>query len=230
MLIIGHRGSAGTSPENTLISFEEAIQAGADAVEFDVQKCATGELVIIHDRKVDRTTNGSGLVSQLSFNELRQLDAGGGQRIPSLRETLDHIDNRVEVHVELKSEGISQQAALLINEYIQSGRYSAESFVISSFNHRELAHFQKFNKNCRIAALIAHTPLAYARRFSDLDYWSINVDIDNCSPAFVRSAHSRGYKFLVYTVNEIADRERLAAMEVDGVFTNYPAKFRNTEE
>jgi glycerophosphoryl diester phosphodiesterase len=225
MLIIGHRGSAGTSPENTLASFEEAIQAGADAVEFDVQVCATGELVIIHDRKVDRTTDGTGLVSQLSYDGLRRLDAGRGEKIPDLEETLELIDNRVEVHIELKSAGTSEKTAKLVNRFISSGKYSAGSFVISSFNHRELINFKKFNNLCRCAALIGHTPLNYARPFHDLDVWSLNVDIDNCSPGFVRSAHALGYKFLVYTVNDIEDRDRLAAMGVDGVFTNFPAIF-----
>jgi len=76
MLIIGHRGSPGTSPENTLKSFEETVLSGADALEFDVQICKTGELVVIHDMRVDRTTDGKGLVSQLTFSELRGLDAG----------------------------------------------------------------------------------------------------------------------------------------------------------
>lgn len=224
MIIIGHRGSAGTAPENTLKSLEQAISAGADGVEFDVQACATGELVIIHDRTVDRTTNGRGFVNRLSFEELRRLDAGQGEKIPTLREALDLINNRVEVYIELKGDLTSEKTAKLVNQCIKSGQYSADSFVISSFNHNELLNFRNFNTDCRLAALVAHTPLAYAKAFRGLNTWSLNVKIDYCFRAFVRAAHKRGRQFLVYTVNEIEDRDRLKKMGVDGVFTNYPAK------
>ncbi len=181
--------------------------------------------MIIHDRKVDRTTNGRGFVRKLSFAELRGLDAGQGERIPTLREALDLINNRVEVHVELKSDLTSEKTAHLINQYINSGQYSADSFVISSFNHHELLNFKKYNADCRLAALVGHTPLAYAKAFTGLKTWALNVKIDICSPTFVRSAHKRGYKFFVYTVNDIEDRDRLEEMGVNGVFTNFPAKF-----
>ncbi len=227
MLIIGHRGSAGTSPENTLKSFEEAVQAGADALELDVQVCRTGELVVIHDMRVDRTTDGKGLVSGLSFAELRCLDAGDKEKIPTLQEVLDLVDNRIEIHVELKSAGTSEKTATLLNRYVKDGRYTFDRFVVSSFNHHELVNFRKFNKECRMAALMAHTPLNYADIIEkdSLDLWSLNLDIDNTSPEFVRSAHEKGYRFLVYTVNDLEDKNRLEEMGVDGVFTNFPARF-----
>lgn len=227
MLIIGHRGSPGTSPENTLKSFEEAVLSGADALELDVQICKTGELVVIHDMRVDRTTDGQGLVSQLSFSELRGLDAGDKEKIPTLGEVLDLVDNRIEIHVELKSARTSEKTAALLNRYIKEGRYSFDSFVISSFNHHELVNFRRFNKECRVAAMMAHIPLNYADiiQADKLDLWSLNLKIDNTSPEFVRSAHENGYKFLVFTVNELEDRELLRDMGVDGVFTNFPKRF-----
>ncbi len=227
MLIIGHRGSAGTAPENTLKSFEEAVQAGADALELDVQICSTGELVVIHDMRVDRTTNGTGLVSRLTFSQLRGLDAGDKEKIPTLEEVLDLVDNRVDIHVELKSAGTSEKTADLLNRYVQEGRYTFDRFVVSSFNHHELVNFRKFNKACRLGALMAHTPINYADVIgkNEPDFWSLNLDMDNTCPEFVRSAHEKGYRFLVYTVNELEDRDRLKEMGVDGVFTNFPARF-----
>ncbi|SLM29603.1 putative glcerophosphoryl diester phosphodiesterase [Desulfamplus magnetovallimortis] len=227
MLIIGHRGSAGTSPENTLKSFEEAVLSGADAFELDVQVCKTGELVVIHDRWVDRTTNGHGLVLNLSFSELRSLDAGDGEKIPTLEEVFELTANRVEIHVELKSAGTSQKAAELINRFVADGKYTFDRFLVSSFNQNELLNFRKYNKKCRIAALMAHTPVNYADCLdrSTLDLWSLNLDIDNTNPEFVMSAHKKGYRFLVYTVNDLEDRELLREMGVDGVFTNFPNNF-----
>jgi len=227
MLVIGHRGSPGTSPENTLKSFEETVLSGADALELDVQICKTGELVVIHDMRVDRTTDGKGLVSQLTFSELRGLDAGDKEKIPTLVEVLDLVDNRIEIHIELKSAGTSEKTAALLDKYVKEGKYTFDNFVISSFDHHELVNFRRFNKECRVAALMAHIPLNYADviQTDKLDLWSLNLKIDSTNPEFVRSAHEKGYKFLVFTVNDLEDREILRDMGVDGVITNFPAKF-----
>lgn len=225
MHIIGHRGSAGTAPENTLASFATAIQAGADAIELDVQVCSTGELVIIHDMRVDRTTDGEGLVSQLPWTVLRQLNAGDGEKIPLLQEVFDLVDAKLEIHIELKAAGTAKKTAQLIEEYVKKGHYTYQSFLISSFNHRELMEFRKHDTECRIAALIAHTPVDYAVSFKDLGLWSLNVDFDNSSAEFVRSAHQHGYRFFVYTVNNLVDLNLLREMGVDGVFTDLPALF-----
>ena len=99
---VGHRGAAGHEPENTLRSFRKALDLGADMVELDVHLCGTGELVVIHDETVDRTTDGSGSVRDMPFHELRGLDAGKGERIPTLREVLDLLEGRAGVNIELK--------------------------------------------------------------------------------------------------------------------------------
>jgi len=93
--------------------------SGADALELDVQVCKTGELVVIHDMRVDRTTDGQGLVSQLTSSELRCLDAGDKEKIPTLGEVLDLVDNRIEIHVELKSAGTSEKTAVLLKKYVK---------------------------------------------------------------------------------------------------------------
>jgi glycerophosphoryl diester phosphodiesterase len=95
VLRIGHRGAAGHEPENTLHSFEAAVQLGADMVEFDVHVCGSGELVAIHDETVDRTTDGSGAVARMNLRELKALDAGKGEKIPTLREVFFLLRGRV---------------------------------------------------------------------------------------------------------------------------------------
>lgn len=225
MQIIGHRGSAGTAPENTLAAFTDALLAKVDAVEFDVQQCATGELVVIHDLRVDRTTNGHGRVDQLSLTALKSLDAGQGETIPLLHEVLDHLNNKVSVNIELKATHTARQTAELIDRYVDEGKYNYNSFLISSFNHQELLRFREYNTQCRVAVLIAHMPIDHALSFPELDPWSINVDLDNTTPEFVQAAHHLGYRFLTYTVNHHDDFEELRQMGVDGIFTDYPALF-----
>ncbi len=101
-LKIGHRGACGYEPENTLRSFKRALDLQVDMVEFDVYTLAGGEIVIIHDDKVNRTTNGHGYVLDKNFEEIRKLDAGQGEKIPTLEEALDLIDKKCQVNIELK--------------------------------------------------------------------------------------------------------------------------------
>ncbi len=101
MLCIGHRGAAGLEPENTLRSVRRALEVGADGIEIDVH-CLDGELVVIHDHSLNRTTNGAGALRHHTLAEARQLDAGKGERIPFLREVLDLVDRRALVNIELK--------------------------------------------------------------------------------------------------------------------------------
>lgn len=117
-----HRGDSKNAPENTLPAFASAVEKGAPQIEFDVQLTKDGELVIMHDPTVDRTTNGTGLVSELTFEELRALDAGrwfgdafAGTQVPTLRETLEHIPEPILCNVHLKnSPGVAAAAARLI--------------------------------------------------------------------------------------------------------------------
>ena len=109
VLRIGHRGAAGHTPENTLASVEKAISLGADLVEVDVQRTSDGHLIIIHDERVDRTTNGAGSVSGMSLGALRELDAGAGCRIPTVEELLQTVNGRVGLILELKIKGLAEQ-------------------------------------------------------------------------------------------------------------------------
>ncbi len=105
VLRIGHRGAAGHEPENTLLSLNKAVELGCDMTEIDVHVCASGEVVVIHDEEVYRTTNGTGFVSQMSLDALKALDAGKGESIPTLEEVLSALKGRIQLNIELKGEG-----------------------------------------------------------------------------------------------------------------------------
>jgi glycerophosphoryl diester phosphodiesterase len=112
--VIAHRGAAGLHPENTMAAFAAALETGADGLECDVQVSADGRPVVIHDSTVDRTTNGSGAVSGLTLEELRRLDAGGGEKIPTMAELLEMCRGRTLLTIEFKTlEGISPTLRLL---------------------------------------------------------------------------------------------------------------------
>ncbi|MYJ75784.1 MAG: glycerophosphodiester phosphodiesterase, partial [Gammaproteobacteria bacterium] len=141
MLIIGHRGAAGLAPENTLAGFARAVELGVDGVELDVH-LAGPEVVVIHDERVDRTTNGVGLVRDLTFAELRRLDAGDGQRVPTLKEVLDLVPEHMLVNIELKGVGTAEPVAAIVGDLaLGAKRGRLPALLVSSFDHGELGRF-----------------------------------------------------------------------------------------
>ncbi|MFT7243456.1 MAG: glycerophosphoryl diester phosphodiesterase [Candidatus Azotimanducaceae bacterium] len=218
-LCIGHRGASGHAPENTLKAFELAINMGCSWIELDVY-CVDGELVVIHDDDVDRTTNGTGAVMSLGFEALRQLDAGEGERIPTLQEVLNLCDRRINVNVELKGPDTALPACDLLNAALKDG-WHRDQFLLSSFNHRELARADPtFDRG----ALLYKTT-DYASRAQSLGAKAINLDQKLVSEAVVTGAHDQGLKVFVYTVNTREEMQVLKDMGVDGVFTDYPDLF-----
>jgi glycerophosphoryl diester phosphodiesterase len=114
MKIIGHRGAFGYEPENTLRSIRRALELGVDMVEIDVFVLPSGEIILMHDDRVDRTTNGHGITLDLSFAILRQLDAGKGETIPTLQEVIELVDSRVPINIEIKNPGSAKPVAAVL--------------------------------------------------------------------------------------------------------------------
>lgn len=222
ILKIGHRGAAGYEPENTLASFQRALELGVDAVELDVYVCKSGELVVVHDDTVDRTTNGKGEVQEKTFDELRSLDAGKGQKIPTLQEVLDLVDKKVIVNIELKGPNTAGPVAKVIEEYIKQKNWIEDLFLVSSFNHPELLKFKKINPNIKIGALIEKIPEGGAKFAQDLGVYSVNICAEFVNQKFVDDAHVSGLKVLVWTVDDADDINKIKSLGVDGIFSNFP--------
>lgn len=224
-LSIGHRGARGHAPENTLLSFDLAIRLGAHMVELDVQRHPSGELLVFHDRRLERCTDGRGHLADAAFAALRRLDAGSGQEIPTLAEVLDLVDQRVAVNVELKSfdDGTAEAVASLLRRYVTDG-WPVERFLVSSFHAPELELFRDAAPEIPVALLICGVPLDWAAEANELGAAALNISDEFVDPRLIADAHARGLKLYVYTVNEREDIERLRAMGVDGVFTDYPER------
>jgi glycerophosphoryl diester phosphodiesterase len=222
LLKIGHRGAMGYAPENTLLSFKKALELKVDAVELDVYVCKTGELVVIHDDKVDRTTDGHGYVTYKTFEELRNLDAGQGEKIPTLEEVFDLIDRKVKVNIELKGTRTAQPVFELIENYVKNKCWNYDDFLISSFNHYELKRFNELNPEVKIGALITGIPIGFAEFAEKVNASSVNLCIEFINQAFVDDAHERGLNVFVWTVNDLDDIERMKQLGVDGIFSNFP--------
>lgn len=222
ILRIGHRGAAGYEPENTLLSFKKALEFEVDMVELDAQICKTGEIVVIHDAKIDRTTNGTGFVAAKTFQELRSLDAGKGQFIPTLQEVLDLIDRKTKVNIEIKGEGAAGATFDTIQIYVNQKSWLWDDFLVSSFNHYELLEFKRVAPEVKIGAVIAGIPIGYAECATRVNAYSIHPSKEFINRALVDDAYKRGLKVFAYTPNDFEFIQKIKSLGVDGIFSDFP--------
>ncbi|MDP5149322.1 glycerophosphodiester phosphodiesterase [Rheinheimera baltica] len=226
MQIIAHRGASGDYPENTLLAIDQAIAQGADAIEIDVF-AVENELIVIHDHHLARTTNGSGSIYQYSLAQLMQLDAGRGERIPTLWQILQRIQhNSLWLNIELKGDNTAAPLLALLDKAERELNFNSQRLVISSFNHHLLAAIKQQRPDLKTGALTASLPLDYAAFAQALQAYSVNCDVSFINQAFVNDAKARGLKVYVYTVDQSDDIHRMQQYGVDGIFSNYPAKSR----
>lgn len=218
MLMIGHRGAMGCAPENTLLSIHKAIELGADWVEIDVH-CVADKLLVIHDETVDRTTNGRGKLIDYSFEELRALDAGLGQRIPILQEVLEVTVGKVGLNIELKGLGTGKVLTSLLRNTPETYK---NKMLVSSFLMPELEQVVRLNQHVKIGVLAGNNineSIAWATK---LKAFSIHLRLQKVTPKWIDRAHDLGLKVYVYTVNKVVQIRRMKELGVDGVFSDYP--------
>jgi glycerophosphoryl diester phosphodiesterase len=222
-LCIGHRGARGHAPENTLLSIDTAMCLGAHWVECDVQ-WHQGELLLMHDLRLERTTSGQGRLDEQSLSYLRGLDAGQGQQIPTLQETLALIDQRIGLNVELKTwNGTGGAVARVLREAVAQG-WPLEKLQVSSFHLPALYEFHDLAPEIPIGVLLCGVPLDWAGCAVELGASTLNLSDEFVDPRLVADAHARGLKVYVYTVNHPDEIARMKALGVDGVFTDYPER------
>lgn len=232
--VIAHRGAPVQAPENTLASFRKGIEAGCDILELDVRLTKDGKLAVIHDATVDRTTDGSGAVADLRWDELRTLRANKGweaefpeERIPSLDEVLELLDSRITLNIEIKNadpEDVATAEAVLA--WIDRVDFDTERLLVSCFDRPALL---------RIAELHPAVPLAipFKRMPSDLGTlpvgtWHPRYNI--VDEGLMSAARTQGKRVNVWTVDDLTEQERLIALGVHGIMTNDPASLRHRIE
>jgi glycerophosphoryl diester phosphodiesterase len=234
MLIIGHRGVPKLAPENTIESFEKALELNTDGLELDVQLTKDNIPVVIHDETLERTTNGSGFVKDYNYKELRKLDAGSyfspdykGAKIPALEEVLEMVSKKnIYFNIEIKS-GIIKYAGIeeIIINLLEKYNY-INNTVLSSFNHYCLIECKKINKEIKTGVLYFSgivDPWEYAKKIN-ADYihpfkYSFNLQI-------VKLAHKNKIKIFPFVINKINLAKKLKSWEVDGIFSDCSSKIK----
>lgn len=217
ILVIAHRGASAYEPENTLRAIKRAIDLGADMIEVDVRATRDGHIVVIHDATVDRTTNGKGYVKDMTLKELKRLDAGLGERIPTLQEVISLVKGRAGLVIEVKVPGIEGEVLKMINEHKIS-----DDVIITSFHHPTLLRIKNLNERIQTGIIIASRPVRPAQLALDAKSDSIFPKYTYLDSEMVEDAHKHGLTIYPWTVNDLEDAELLIKMEVDGIVTNKP--------
>ncbi len=216
MIIMGHRGAAALEPENTLVSISRAIDIGVDAVEIDVRLSKDNEIVVIHDSTVDRTTNGTGSVNSLALNEIKKLDAGKGEKIPTLQEVMRLIDHRVTLVIELKEEGTEERVVQLIR-----GNNLVDNVYVISFWHGLVKTVKEIDRGIKTGVLLVGCPVdtSIATQASADALFMKYTFLDS---ALVRTAHKQGLKVFIWNIDRADLLKSFADMDVDGIGSNDP--------
>ena len=232
MLNIAHRGFRSKYPENTMLAFEKAIEAGADGIEFDIHLTKDKEIVIIHDERVDRTTDSIGLVRDFNLNDLKKINASNGfdynVEVPTLREYFDFIKGKdIVTNIELKNsifwyEGMEEKLCSMIEEFNLKN-----NVILSSFNHKSLIKLKNIDKDYKCGALVDSwilSPVDYLVKYG-FEYYHPNAyGVDK---ELVDSLHEKGIGINVWYGREFYNYEQMAIIGVDGIVTDYPDIINN---
>jgi len=233
--IIAHRGASAYYPENTIPSFKGASAMGADMIELDVQLTSDKEVVVFHDERISRCTNGRGKLSDYTLAQLKKLDAGSwynrefkNTRMPTLAEVLELCRNKIAVNIEIKTEAVSNMIPGGIEEKCLKivDQYGMEQHVVfSSFDPRAIAHLKKIDRTAAVAVLFEKK--YYSSKLPSHIMELSGADAFNCSASelnkqWLANIEASKIPVNIYTVNDVKDMKRFLAMGVSGIFTNKP--------
>lgn len=242
--VVAHRGGRVWAPENTLAAFKKSVELGADGIELDIHRCKTGELIVIHDESVDRTTDGSGLIKDMTLAQLRELSAGAKwapasqlrklsagityssefkkEKLPLLTEVFDLVKGKLLINIEIKNApidypGIEDDLIVLLKKYPHP-----DKIMVSSFDHDVIHRFHEKAPQYKCAILSDCI-------LSEVGSYAKAVGADNWNPGFgdfrgdaAERAHAAGLKVNVWTVNSPEEWKSAMAMPVDGIITDDP--------
>lgn len=221
-LIIGHRGAMGYETENTVASIKKALEFQVDAIEIDVYKIKSGELVVFHDDNLKRLAGIDAPIENYTLTELQHIVIEGGHSIPTLQEILDVIDKKCRFNIELKGANTATDTYYLIHNYMIYHGWKETDFIISSFRWDELATMRSLDAKMPLAVLVGDDPLNALETAKKLKAEAINPHFSKLTPENVKTIHKQGFKIYTWTVNEPKDIERMKKLKVEGLITNYP--------
>jgi glycerophosphoryl diester phosphodiesterase len=227
-LVIAHRGASGERPENTLPAYALAVEQRADMIEVDLHRTADGAVVITHDEEL-AGLGGRGEIAECTLADVRRLDAGAGERVPTLDEVLDTFGERIPFNLEIKRGTRADYPGLeAIALEAVTRRGLLERTLFSSFYDPVLARLRSHSPEARLALLLSrHHPQRALERARELGAEALNPEACLVTRDLVGEAHDAGLAVYVFTVDDPAEMARLLELGVDGLFTNHPARMRS---
>lgn len=234
LLKIGHRGAAGYEPENTLMAFQKALDLKIDGIELDVHLSSDGKIMVIHDKTIDRTTNGKGLVKNLSLQEIKsflidgkydpRLLAEQAQQIPTLQEVFDLVNRNCFINIELKGSGTAKPVLELIEHYVLEKNWKYSHFLISSFDWDMLKEVHFLNPKIPIGVITDESieqALAFAKK---IKAHSIHPNYQLVSKENVALMQENGFEVFAWTVNTTSAIHKIKTFNVNGIISDFPDK------
>ena len=216
--VLGHRGCAGLEPENTMRAFKRALDLGVDFIEFDIRMTKDKKLVVIHDEKLDRTTNGMGFVRDFNFEKIRKFDAEKGEKIPSFKQTLKFMKNkRPIILIEIKE----PETAEAILKIIKKEKLENKVLVVS-FWHNVLKKIKEIDPKIKTGALFRKKVKNIIPLIKEIKADGLGLEYHSIDEEIVKDCHKENLEINAWTVNEIEDIERMIKLGVDIISSNYP--------
>jgi glycerophosphoryl diester phosphodiesterase len=219
ILKVGHRGAGGHAPENTLEALERGISLGVDYLEVDVQRTRDGHLVLMHDKFVDRTTDGRGKLAEMSLEEVRRLDAGNGQRVPLLKEALAVAAGRAGVILEAITPGIGPEVYRKVRDCGFTG-----PVIFSSFLHDEIRAVRELDARAMTMALLEGVPIARTAFAEEARATHVGIALDSMTGEFAEAFHRAGLNLYIYTADEVQQIKFAREFGADGIISNFPER------
>lgn len=226
MLVIAHRGASAVEPENTLRAFARSIEMGAQMIELDLHCTRDGQVVVIHDDDLSHTTNGRGRVSRLTFDEVRQADAGKGERVPTLKETLELTRGRVQLYLEIKAPAAAAETLRIVRAF-----GCQPEVMLASFDLELMKQLGEEVSDMEIGLILGTPSLNPHVRWREAFPWlalrqfkyqTLCMQVKMCTSILARNIKRQGKKLYVWTANSDAAYARMIKRNVDGIVTDTP--------
>jgi glycerophosphoryl diester phosphodiesterase len=192
-------------------------------IEMDVHLCSSGELIVIHDETVDRTTNGTGEVMNFALSEIRELDAGMGEKLPTLDEVLSHFSGRIGFNIELKGAGTANALLKLLDDGSAKWGVEPGDMLISSFRPGELFDIRSVSSEMKLGYIFEAHPQMGMEFAHEIGAWSIHPRLDLVDKELIDRARELDLRVIVWTVNDELDMKWMVNLGIDGVITDRPA-------
>ena len=214
--------------ENTIESVQKAIELNVDGIEIDVFKSKTGELVVYHDPFLSRLSNSNAFIEQISLDSIKKVELKGGYFIPTLKEIVDIIPEKIFLNIELKGQDTSFETNKIITNYLKKYNFPASKFIISSFRWDELKKIRSINKEIPIAILVdslykIDDAIKLAKQINAI---ALNPNKNFITKEIVNKIQSNNIKVYPYTINTSRNIRRVRSMGVDAIITDYPERIK----